>query len=66
MDKGYCILENALSPEETQSLLVKTEEVLSLDDNSDDFLRINKYKNIHKIKYMFDKYERFIKFLLQK
>lgn len=64
MNKGYCILENALSPEETQSLLVKTEEILSLDDNSDDFLRINKSKHIHKIKYMCDKDEIFLKFLV--
>ena len=40
MDKGYCILENALSPEEIQSLLVKTEEVLSLDDHMMIFLEL--------------------------
>ena len=64
IENGYCILKNALTPVEIQSLLVQTEHVLTLDDNTDDFLRINDSKHIHKIKYMFNKGEIFLQYLV--
>ena len=64
MEEGYCILENALTSEEIQSLLVQTKHVLTLDDNSDDFLRINDSNHIHKVKYMFNKGDIFLQYLV--
>jgi ectoine hydroxylase-related dioxygenase (phytanoyl-CoA dioxygenase family) len=64
MEEGYCILENALTSEEIQLLLVQTKHVLTLDDNSDDFLRINDSNHIHKVKYMFNKGDIFLQYLV--
>jgi len=66
IEKGYCILENALTSSEVKSLLTQTQTILTSDDGSDDFLRINDSNHIHKIKYMFDKGEIFLQYLVHK
>ena len=63
-EKGYCVLENVFTSEEIQSLLVQTNKALALDDSSDDFLRIDDSNHIHKIRYMFNKGEIFLKYLV--
>ncbi|MBT4880184.1 MAG: hypothetical protein HON43_04335 [Alphaproteobacteria bacterium] len=61
---GYCVLRNALAPEEVETLLSQTEKALSSKENEEDFLRINDSQHIHKIRYMFEKGEFFLKLLV--
>lgn len=63
-EKGYCVLENAFTENDVKTLLDRTETVLREDDGSDDFLRINDSNHIHKVKYMFDKGEVFLRYLV--
>ena len=64
IENGYCILENAFKPSEVKELLEQTKRVLNADDGSDDFLRINESKHIHKVKYMFNKGDIYLKYLV--
>lgn len=62
--KGFCVIKNAFSTYDVSELLKYTEKVLTSDDGSEDFLRINNSNHIHKIKYMFEKEEVFLKYLV--
>jgi len=61
---GYSVIKNAFSPQEVQLLLSQTEKALASKKNEEDFLRINDSKHIHKIRYMFEKGDMFLKFLV--
>lgn len=63
-EKGFCIIKNSFSSSDIKELLTHTEKALDADDGSEDFLRINNSKHIHKVKYMFDKGEIFLKYLV--
>lgn len=61
---GYSVIRNAFSPQEVQLLLSQTEKALDSKKNEEDFLRINASKHIHKVRYMFEKGDVFLKFLV--
>jgi len=61
---GYSVIKNAFSPQEVQLLLSQTEKALASKKKEEPFLRINDSKHIHKIRYMFEKGDMFLKFLV--
>ena len=64
LENGYCVLRDALTPKEIQQLVEQTKKVLRFDDGSEDFFRLEASENIHKIKYMFEKSDVFLQYLV--
>lgn len=62
-EQGYYVLKNAFSPEEVQDLVNATDRALTLPENAEDLLTINKTQHVHKILYMFGKGDVFLKTL---
>ena len=62
-DQGFCVFRNALTPQDVEELIEATDKALSSPLNTEDLLALNKTGHVHKILYMFDKGEVFLKAL---
>ncbi len=63
-EQGYFIFKNALSQEEIVELIKATDTVIEASEYAEDLLTINKTAHVHKILYMFNKGEIFLKTLV--
>ena len=63
-EQGYYVFKNAFSREEIKELVKATDKALTLPKNVDDLLTINKTQHVHKILYMFEKDDAFLKALV--
>ena len=59
--QGFVLIPNAFDPSHVQDLVKATDRALNNEQFSYDHLRINKSQHIHKVKYMFEKEEIFLK-----
>ena len=63
-EQGYYIFRNAFSQQDVLELIQATDKALTTSENSEDLLAINKTGHVHKILYMFNKGEIFLKALV--
>ncbi len=63
-ENGFAHISGAFSPEEIKKLVQATQTTLDNSDYEYDFLKINKDKHIHKIRYMLEKDPVFLKSLV--
>jgi phytanoyl-CoA hydroxylase len=63
-NQGFIVIPNALEPLYVQQLVEGVDRVLNNEHFSYDHLRINKSQHVHKVKYMFEKEEIFLKTLV--
>jgi ectoine hydroxylase-related dioxygenase (phytanoyl-CoA dioxygenase family) len=63
-EQGYYVFKGALSPKEVQELVDATDKALTAPGNTNDLLTINKTQHVHKILYMFEKGDVFLKTLV--
>ncbi len=61
---GYYLYKNAFSVPEIQELIHATDRALSLPEYKNDLLTINKTSHVHKVLYMFEKGDIFLKALV--
>ena len=62
--QGFCLIPKALPEPLVANLLKATQNTLKNEEFSYDFCTINESKHIHKVKYMFEKDEIFLKALV--
>jgi len=63
-EQGFCLLRKALPKSLITSLLKATQNILKNEEFAYDFCMINESQHIHKVKYMFEKDEIFLKALV--